>query len=817
MPLPFLVWGAAAVMGVVGAAGHMSANDKNKEAQKICDDANKIFNTAKNKLEKAQHCAEDGLLTLGSDKKLVMDTSMDLFLSAYNRVKHIKLDYNENDELTNLVIRPEDILDMQKMKEVYNANTSSGGGSAASSALIALAASGSLPIMAGTLSIAGELILAGEFSLGLGLAGTTVTAAMSATPFAAIAAPIFLFTAFSADTKADENLEKAQVLHADAEKKAIEMETKQILCDSITKKSEMFRQLLVKLNEYFSASTELLDQVLCDRFGDNEVAVPREELTDKDLELIAVTRALAGAVKALIAAPMLTKNGDLSNDTQITYETYLDKVPQLQLEAEKVQTYDYDQEYRDMLSERLKDPRYIESFAETAETEQRYNQFTSNPKYYVAMQEYLDSPSLPAPLKVLYSERIDKFIEQQKKIFKKIARPINKWYVCSYIASFIILAMIVLNWGKFAWVGYKGIAFFAVFLLLNVCSTKVNEFDSDIKYAQCHSGITPLLCFIPIIDVLYSTGWNALTWACGKPIILVLFLIGVCSAIYVHRERNSFNRTLGYLTADAAYYEDDLEDVDNETEDDRCVESETSTVVNVSKQENTIIADLTEFEVFKEHASVVNFAYVLKHIVVLVILLVITASWNKYAWWGWKGIAFFVMYCLLACNFAGSELHAYNKYVYGWSWATPVLCIVPAIDLIRNVGWSHLKWFGGKGVVCIMVLLCLGTLSEIFDGRKEYKRSSAYVMKYLVSTGESRYGIKKGFWWLCTLLTRFIAILVVIGSLCACLAPDTFAKVESIKVENKIATATGKVIDTVKNNSKNSIAKPTQKNTKHNR
>ena len=140
------------------------------------------------------------------------------------------------------------------------------------------------------------------------------------TPLAAVAAPVVLFTGISASLKADENLEKAQVMYAEAEKAREEMKISETLCDAISDKSEMFNDLLVELDDMFSECTCLLAGVVRKKAGKIKKNLMSADFTESELKLIAVTRALAGAIKAVIDTPILTKDGDISNESQDIYE-----------------------------------------------------------------------------------------------------------------------------------------------------------------------------------------------------------------------------------------------------------------------------------------------------------------------------------------------------------------------------------------------------------------------------------------------------------------------------------------------------------------
>lgn len=103
------------------------------------------------------------------------------------------------------------------MTDVYSSCFASSATGVAAGAAVALAASGALPIITGELSLAGSALAAGEISAAVGFAGSALSFGAAMTPLAAVAAPVMLFTGISASMKADENLEKANTMYAEAE------------------------------------------------------------------------------------------------------------------------------------------------------------------------------------------------------------------------------------------------------------------------------------------------------------------------------------------------------------------------------------------------------------------------------------------------------------------------------------------------------------------------------------------------------------------------------------------------------------------------
>lgn len=330
-------------VAAIGAGGHISAKETNERAQEVAQDAEELYRIAKVSLDSAQNKTEETLLVLGNTKKQVLESSIRQFLQAYDRIKTIQ--FNEStglNEISNFSIDPQGAIQLREMSDIYQSSFSSGATGAATGAVIALAASGSLPVVTGTLSVAGSALLVGEVGAAAGLVGSALSFGAAMTPLAAIAAPIVLFTGISSSIKADENLEKAQTMYAEAELASEEMKIAEILCDGISERSLMFNSLLIELNSMFSVCTQLLDNVIRKKTGFLKgKTVEANKLTEEELKLIAVTRALAGAVKAVIDTPMLDEGGKLSEGSQEVYDNTTQKLPKFKEVVSEVESYDF--------------------------------------------------------------------------------------------------------------------------------------------------------------------------------------------------------------------------------------------------------------------------------------------------------------------------------------------------------------------------------------------------------------------------------------------------------------------------------------------
>lgn len=343
MPLPFLLGALAVGASVLGAGGHLTAKDTNERARRVAEDAQGLYNSAKKSLEQAQDATEKALLKLGYEKKNVLDSSMKVFLNSYEKVKNIELKESVGlDEISNFAIDQQGAIQLRKMTDIYSSTIKSGATGAAAGAVVALAASGSLTVVTGGLATAGSALLAGEVTAAAGIAGSALSFGAAMTPLAAVAAPVVLFTGISASMKADENLEKANAMYAEAEEASEKMKVSETLCNAIAKRSDMFDDLLTDLNSMFAECAGMMAGVIRKKEGRIfKKKLSLNDFTEEELKLMAVTRSLAGAVKSVIDTPILSKDGNIAYESEKTYEQTIEKLPDFNNAVEEVRQIDF--------------------------------------------------------------------------------------------------------------------------------------------------------------------------------------------------------------------------------------------------------------------------------------------------------------------------------------------------------------------------------------------------------------------------------------------------------------------------------------------
>lgn len=319
MPIPLIVWGLGALAtGFLGLGAHECAKDTNAKAQNIVDEAKKKFNRAKESFKNSEKNMQDSLIKFGTSKKIVMENSMKEFLKSYSRIKKVRLKNSAGmQELEKFSITHEEVLKIQKLADIYEGAFATAAGTATGT-LIALAAKGSL----GT--------------LGSGAALTGITGALSLPTLGMLVGPMALFTGALADMKADENLEKARKMEAEANKSVEKMKTYETIHNAIRVRSEMFNNLLNHIDNMFSRSAVALTNMLQKKKGyffGKEFS--EFDFNDNELKIIAIARSLAGTVKAIIDVPIYSGE-KVTEESKNLYDKVILMLPEFEKQTRMI-------------------------------------------------------------------------------------------------------------------------------------------------------------------------------------------------------------------------------------------------------------------------------------------------------------------------------------------------------------------------------------------------------------------------------------------------------------------------------------------------
>ena len=353
--IPLLI--GAGIAGILGAGGMAVAKDTQREAEETLNQARTIYDDAKMSLESQQRSTETSLKNLGDAKYRVLTDLIPQFIISFNKFKNVSFTNSVGiNELDNLKLEQFSSADFASLKQLADTSEGlkkgavAGGAAGAAIALGAGALTVDAVLGAGTVasvaSIAGvgaaaDLALAGIGGLVPGLA--------------VVAGPALLIGGFASFYKADENLEKAKSALAQSEEAAEEMDNAEYLCRQIERRSDMFNDVLDRLvpllrrsvqelnrisNVTFEAkivkkrgaiaqffaslfNIQLKDRIVTKKMKKNDY----NNLNDSEKTFLAMSGAIAKAVKAVIDTPILDSYGNVTDESEEVADEMDDKIP----------------------------------------------------------------------------------------------------------------------------------------------------------------------------------------------------------------------------------------------------------------------------------------------------------------------------------------------------------------------------------------------------------------------------------------------------------------------------------------------------------
>lgn len=152
---------------------------------------------------------------------------------------------------------------------------------------------------------------------GLGIAGGTAVLG------GLVAGPAIAVMGFMMDSRADKNLDMARSNRAKAREAEEQMKLAGDACRTIGKRADMFRDLISQVDTLFRPLIEKMEAVV------KEKGTDYRDYGEEERKTIAMALATAGAVKAVLDTPILTKEGAVTEESLRAYkkvEAFLPKV-----------------------------------------------------------------------------------------------------------------------------------------------------------------------------------------------------------------------------------------------------------------------------------------------------------------------------------------------------------------------------------------------------------------------------------------------------------------------------------------------------------
>ena len=334
MPFPFILGPlAAAAAAAYGIKKGFDAHETNSRAEDINMNAKKALGIQQNYLNKARLDAQGQLKLVGKKKIYVLQYDIKPFVESYGKIKNIKFkDSTGLEELSHFTITEGELQELSQVTELFPAAASGAVEGMGAGALTAFGAYGAVSIfgtagtgaaitgLSGAAATNATLAWLGGGTLaagGMGVAGgTMVLGGLVAGPALAIFGSVM-------NSKAEENLEKALKNRAKAEKFIEEMKLVEGRCINIGHRSGYFVKLLTELDEVFQPLINRLEKIV------NSGRTDYRDYNDYEKKVVAMARATAGAVKAVLDTPILTEDGAVTTESWQTYREVEAALPRL--------------------------------------------------------------------------------------------------------------------------------------------------------------------------------------------------------------------------------------------------------------------------------------------------------------------------------------------------------------------------------------------------------------------------------------------------------------------------------------------------------
>lgn len=345
MAVPFILAGLAAAAGVAGVAKGGKAISNNSKAKELVEDAEYIYDRAKNELEIQKEDTARQLEVLGELKLKAWSEDLGKFINVFSNFKNVRLENEVN--LDNIL--KANIKNVGDLKVIETAALKatevlkSGVGSLGAGALAGIASYGgammfasastgtAIASLSGAAATNATLAWFGGGSLaagGLGMAGGTLVLG------GIVAGPVLAVAGFIMAAKSEENLANARKTYSEA-KHAVEQmgimkdflvsveNIAELYTDFISNFSNIYKSMLIELDNILNISTEKQSKKLINRikkFFRIKFKIDFNLLSENDQKSLQVAWLLTQIYNAVLAAPILNNEGNIDENAEKVLE-----------------------------------------------------------------------------------------------------------------------------------------------------------------------------------------------------------------------------------------------------------------------------------------------------------------------------------------------------------------------------------------------------------------------------------------------------------------------------------------------------------------
>lgn len=322
MPLPLLIPIAIGVAGAIFGAGKtVKAVMDSNEADDINANANEMMENAKASLEKAKNECSTSLENLGLKKAYVLDNVVQDFIFNFEKLKNVNFKNTVGtDELNSFIADKTSFKNIKELSILADTILKGVGGGLATGAVIAFGAYGAVGMfgaastgtaiatLSGTVATNATLAFLGGGAIaagGLGVAGGLAVLG------GIVAVPALCVIGLVSGSKASAKLDDAKKNLAEVKKTVEELKNMEIMASAISRRSQMFYRLLVKLDAYLTPLVYDMKKIIETNGTDFE------NFIEKDQQIIAKATSFTKAIKTVLDTPIINAEGGITEESLI--------------------------------------------------------------------------------------------------------------------------------------------------------------------------------------------------------------------------------------------------------------------------------------------------------------------------------------------------------------------------------------------------------------------------------------------------------------------------------------------------------------------
>lgn len=299
-----------------------------EEIESLLNEAQSMYDNAKNKFESQKKQTTKRLENLGKVKVNAWTEGMDSFVTAFGTFKNVEMDrrIDSNMDFIGSDEEPKQMLmNIQNASMTANEVAKAGFAALGTGALVGIASYGGA-MMFGTAST-GTAIAAlsgaaktnatlawfgggAKAAGGLGMAGGKLILA------GVVVAPIVAVAAVIAGAKGKEKLAEAKKIHAEAEEAVSQMNIMTTGMEGIAKMSDNYSSFIKKLNKKFAPFLQELERIKNSHPVDADGMIDFDSLSIVEQKTLHVSWLMAQVYYHVLSTPILNSKGEVSSEAR---------------------------------------------------------------------------------------------------------------------------------------------------------------------------------------------------------------------------------------------------------------------------------------------------------------------------------------------------------------------------------------------------------------------------------------------------------------------------------------------------------------------